>query len=274
MAHVHEICAPCHTASPPLIAYACFSGLLDGEADLQDVQDANDEVIPVEGDFGFHSSPLLLAAINTSTLREACDRTESVRLCEEVRVGDLARRENAAVRLAQTIPLTLPTLHPTSKWLGDVVQGAVPVNTSVRMLSDQAHRNGLHVVELFGGIGLGFLRTALAAGYTIRCYTYVDRDNISRRIARSVLHSLQQQYPLQLPASFTRAFDKRLPQSISAVSQLFLTNLVARSGPVDLLGGSWECKSVSRAGRQLGAMDPRFTFFYDLVRIINFFQRE
>ena len=24
----------------------------------------------------------------------------------------------------------------------------------------------------------------------------------------------------------------------------------------------------------MGAMDPRFTFFYDLVRIINFFQRE
>ena len=31
---------------------------------------------------------------------------------------------------------------------------------------------------------------------------------------------------------------------------------------------------MSRAGRQMGAMDPRFTFFYDLVRIINFFQRE
>ena len=49
---------------------------------------------------------------------------------------------------------------------------------------------------------------------------------------------------------------------------------MARYGPVDLLGGSWECQSVSRAGRQLGAEDPRFTFFYDLVRIINFFQRE
>ena len=61
---------------------------------------------------------------------------------------------------------------------------------------------------------------------------------------------------LQLPSSAARAFDKRLPQSISAVSQLFLANLVARNGPVHLLGGSWECQSVSRAGRQLGAMDP------------------
>ena len=49
---------------------------------------------------------------------------------------------------------------------------------------------------------------------------------------------------------------------------------MATNVPVDLLGGSWECQSVSRAGRQLGAMDPRFTYFYDLVRIINFFQRE
>ena len=130
------------------------------------MQDADDEVIPTEEDFGFHSSPLQLAAINLQHLAEACDRKESVRLWEEVRVGDLARRESAAVRLAQTIPLTLPTLHPTSRWLGDAVQGAVPVNTFVRTLSSQSHHHGLHIVELFGGIGLGVLRTALAAGYT------------------------------------------------------------------------------------------------------------
>ena len=31
---------------------------------------------------------------------------------------------------------------------------------------------------------------------------------------------------------------------------------------------------MSRAGRELGAEDPRFRFFYDLVRIVNFFHRE
>lgn len=70
------------------------------------------------------------------------------------------------------------------------------------------------------------------------------------------------------------AFDKRLLQSISAVSQLFLASLMVAHGPLDVLGGSWECKSVSRAGRQIGAMDPRFQYFYNLVCIINFFQRE
>ena len=57
-------------------------------------------------------------------------------------------------------------------------------------------------------------------------------------------------------------------------SELFLQQLMATNGPVDLLGGKWECQSVSRAGRQRGAMDPRFRFFYDLVRAVNFLQRE
>ena len=76
------------------------------------------------------------------------------------------------------------------------------------------------------------------------------------------------------PNTAIRSFDKRLPQDISQCSLTFLEGLLEFNGPVDLLGGSWECQSVSRAGRQRGAMDPRFCFFYDLVRIINFFQRE
>ena len=175
----HTVSAPCHSPSPPLIAYACFSGLLSGEADLQDVQGADDDVIPVEEDIGYHTSPLQLAAIRLQHLAEACDRTESVRLCEEVRVDDLARRGDAVARLVDTYPLALPTLLPSSKWLGDAVHGAVPIDAAIRMMSPHAKHNGLHVLELFGGIGLGVLRTALAAGYTVRCYTYVDRDATS-----------------------------------------------------------------------------------------------
>ena len=85
---------------------------------------------------------------------------------------------------------------------------------------------------------------------------------------------LQLQYPKQLSDSTIRSFDKRLPQDISQCSLTFLESLLEFNGPVDLLGGSWECQSVSRAGRQPGAIDPRFRFFYDLVRIVNFFQRE
>lgn len=127
-------------------------------------------------------------------------------------------------------------------------------------MSPQSLRDRIHVLELFGGIGLGVLRAALAMGYSIRCYMYVDRDVTSRCIAREVLTQLQRQHTNELPAAAILSFDKRLPQSVSLVSSLFLSDLVVRHGPVDLLGASWECQSVSRAGRQQRAMDPRFQF--------------
>ena len=116
--------------------------------------------------------------------------------------------------------------------------GASPINTATRTFSAQAVREGLHVLELVGGIGLGVLRTALAAGYTVRCYTYVDRDPISRKIATTVLQALQLQYPTLLPDAAIRGFDKRLPQNISMRSELFLQQQVSTNGLVDLLGGS------------------------------------
>ena len=60
---------------------------------------------------------------------------------------DLARRANAVVRLVDTRPLSLPTLLPSSKWLGDAVHGAMPINAAIRMLSPQAKLKGLHVLE-------------------------------------------------------------------------------------------------------------------------------
>ena len=54
-------------------------------------------------------------------------------------------------RLAAIVPLSLPTLLPSSVWLGDVVRGII--------------------------------RTPLAAGYSVKCSTYVARDATRRRIA-------------------------------------------------------------------------------------------
>ena len=42
----HAISAPCHTATPPVVAYACFEGLLSSAADLQDVVGDGDNTIP------------------------------------------------------------------------------------------------------------------------------------------------------------------------------------------------------------------------------------
>ena len=220
------------------------------------------------------NSLLQLAATQLRHLSEVFEKADTVRLKKEVRDTNLARREIAAAWLVAASPLALLALLPSSKWLGDAVYGAVPINTSIRKLSLQAQRDGLHVLELFGGVGLGVLRTTLSARHVIRCYTYVDHDPISRRIAKKVLQHLQQQYPDQLPLSATLAFEKRLPQSVQCISNLLLGNLVTRHGPVDLLGGSWDCQSVSRAGKQQGAEDPRFKYFFNLVSIINFLQRE
>ena len=79
-------------------------------------------------------------------------------------------------------------------------------------------------------------------------------------------------YTELLPDAAINAFDKRLPQNVSQCSTTLLRELIANNGPVSMLGGGWECQSVSRAGRQRDTMDPRFHYFYDLVRIINFFQ--
>ena len=162
-----------------------------------------------------------------------------------VRDDDLLRRENAVVRLANVASLSLPPLLPSSKWLGGAVLNASPINTTTRQLNVQSCRDGLHVIEFFGDIGLGVLRSALAANYSIRCYTYVDKGPISRCIARSTIKALQLEYPHQLPDSPFRSFDKRLPQEISQCSLTFLEGLMEFNGPVDLLGGIWECRSVS-----------------------------
>ena len=81
------------------------------------------------------------------------------------------------------------------------MHNANPINTAVRQISPQSLRDGIHVLELFAGIGLGVLRATPAAGFIIRCYTYVDKDPVSRHIACFVFLGLQREFPLELPAS-------------------------------------------------------------------------
>ena len=50
--------APCHTITRPVVAYACFAGLSSSEEDLQEAQCGFEDTIPVDDDFGFHTSPL------------------------------------------------------------------------------------------------------------------------------------------------------------------------------------------------------------------------
>ena len=41
----HSIFAPCHTSTPPVVACACFTGLISNEAELHNVQGAEDDII-------------------------------------------------------------------------------------------------------------------------------------------------------------------------------------------------------------------------------------
>ena len=115
---------------------------------------------------------------------------------------------------------------------------ASPINTAILKMAPQSLQNGLPVLELFGGIGLGVLRFALDAGHKIWCYTYVDKDDVSRRVAVAILRKLQNQFPGQLVDVAIRGFDDRLPHNVDQCSPTFLTNMVERHGPVDMLGAN------------------------------------
>ena len=60
--HSHSICAPCHTSTLPVMAYACFGGLISNAAKLQDVEDADEDLSTADEGWGYHTSPPQLAA--------------------------------------------------------------------------------------------------------------------------------------------------------------------------------------------------------------------
>ena len=72
----------------------------------------------------------------------------------------MAQRENAMVRMAAIAPLALLPSFPSSTWLGSEKNGVVPITTFIRHICSHSLLNNIHVLEIFGGIGLGALRAA------------------------------------------------------------------------------------------------------------------
>ena len=132
------------------------------------------------------------------------------------------RRAGASTRLAAAYKAGLPVLDPRTKWIGDEFRGASPIYTGVKHFQKADLERGLHVLDLFGGITCGGLRTILEAGYHVKCYTSVEVDETSRAIARCMLDRLQTQYPGQLPSSAIRGYSKRVPQDIALVNETSL----------------------------------------------------
>ena len=127
---------------------------------------------------------------------------------------------------------------------------------------------GIRVVELFAGLGTG-LAAALEAGLSIQSYTYVDNNAIVSRAAKHHLQQLQMRYPKQLPASAIQGCMSRLPADIALIGQEDLQRL----GRVDLVVAGWPCQGHSRAGLGLGLQDPRSALFWELLRLLKWWQR-
>ena len=218
--------------------------------------------------------------MTTTTLRTSwqpmhCVMTASMPHAIDVLAAErehLTRRENAVCRLQRVLEQRLPRIKLATYWEGETIYNAYPISYRPTRLSPKSIRDGLHVLELFARLGLGVPRTALVAGYNIRRYTYVDKDLVSRHITLVVLTRLHEQYLQQLITSAFIGYDNRLPQNVAHCITTFPANLVAKFGPVGLLGASWECQRFSEGGTRQGINDPRFKYFFNMINIITFFQ--
>ena len=102
------------------MAYACFGGPISDATKLQDVGDVGEDLTNSDEEWGYRTSPLQLAVFQLSSLAQACEAEDMVRVQKEVRGQDLTQRESAAGRFAAITPLALTPIRPSSAWLGDV----------------------------------------------------------------------------------------------------------------------------------------------------------
>ena len=54
----HSTSAPCHTSTQPMMAYACFGGLISNATKLRDIANADEDLTNSDEDWGYHISPL------------------------------------------------------------------------------------------------------------------------------------------------------------------------------------------------------------------------
>lgn len=239
--HSFELSAPCHSVTPPLVAYAFSVGQIYAAVELLDVLGTSeDDVLSYEDDEVL--APSQMAAAQLNRLAVICATMEAKDLREVTTLRDGRRQEDVVIRLKAALVEVLKPADPTSQWVGEIVYNAHPINYAVRNISLISLQCGVHVMENFAGIGLRVLRMTEASGIVVQVCTYVHRDPVSRKIARHVLIQLQQEHSQLILQSAIESFDRMyMPQEISLIGLAALTNLVAHYGLVDILGGSWEC---------------------------------
>ena len=73
----------------------------------------------------------------------------------------------------------------------------------------------------------------------------------------------------QLPASAVKGCKSQLPQDIALIREDDLHRL----GRVDLVIAGWPCQGHSRASLEKGLQDPRSELFWELLRVLHWWQR-
>ena len=170
--HSFELSTPCHSATPPLVAYAFVAGLIDAAEDLLDVLGTfEDDILSYEVD-GDQASEIEDAHINR--LAVICDTMKAKDLQDVTEAANQLRQEEALKRLSQEwVPLLKP-VDPRSQWMGEEVYNAYPIHNQIRNINPTSLKMGVYVMENFAGVGLGVLRMTVAAGIKVRVYTYID----------------------------------------------------------------------------------------------------
>ena len=127
---------------------------------------------------------------------------------------------------------------------------------------------GVVLVDLFARLSTR-LAAILEAGLSIQPYVYVDNNDMVSKATKHHIKQLQARYPRQLPASAMQGCMSQLPSDISLIGEEDLQRL----GRMDLVMAGWPCQGHSRAGLGKGLQDPRSCLFWELLRLLRWWQR-
>ena len=134
--------AQCHTPTSSLVAYTFFTGLVVNQEELLDAVSSVDDAIP-EKDLGDKTHPQKMAVLQLKHLEEEVEAAKIATRTQVMAEQDEAHRGDAATRVAAPLARSIPTTNPVSSWLGDVVEGATPIYTSVRHSSQNHFARGV-----------------------------------------------------------------------------------------------------------------------------------
>jgi len=121
-------------------------------------------------------------------------------------------------------------------------------------------KEGITLLELFGGIGTGF-KALLQLGMVVQRYFYIDIDPTARQVAASRMREFVTRFPQQFTTTAWKASFIFLPSDIQLIQKKHMELL----GPIDLIILGWECQGFSAARFGEALSDTRFGLFTDMI---------